>query len=153
MTPIEAAANAFYELSRRAGSLHRKTDVPVYCSTLYDNKETFPHLWILTSDLFAWGYADAETLTNEFVDAWEKAVNDIEAVYDNVEDKTSLRRALGHAWALAMCRRENMRPQGAYYKYIPQPVWHLFNACGPKRPAGPGNPYETPDVGEPAPNL
>lgn len=40
-----------------------------------------------------------------------------------------------------------MRPQGAYYKHIPEILWPLFNECGSEREAGLGNPCNIPDAG------
>lgn len=37
---------------------------------------------------------------------------------------------------------KGMRPQGAAYTYIPTDAWDLFDACGPERQTGMGNPYK-----------
>lgn len=42
---------------------------------------------------------------------------------------------------LFSARSRGMRPQGAYYKLFPRDTWELFDACGPEREVGVGNPY------------
>lgn len=85
------------------------------------------------SDLFAWGGADLEEITEENLDVFNQSMDDCET-------------ACGHNCdgpQLFACRIRKMRPQGAAYPDEPK-VWHLFDACGPERPTGHGNPRQRP---------
>lgn len=42
---------------------------------------------------------------------------------------------------LFAARVRGMRPQGACYKGYPKDLWPLFDACGPERETGMGNPH------------
>lgn len=42
---------------------------------------------------------------------------------------------------LFAARVREMRPQGACYKGYPKDLWPLFDACGPERETGMGNPH------------
>lgn len=86
------------------------------------------------SDVFYWGSADAETIHPDDVAAFEKACADAKAA-DPVA---------GTVWApeLFAARKRGMRPQGACYKHYPQAVADLFDACGPARATGLGNPRD-----------
>ena len=81
------------------------------------------------NDMFYWGCADAEDITNESLDELARAFQDSE----------------DHGAALYCARQRGMRPQGAFYSYVDESDWRLFHACGPHRETGPGNPYK---VGE-----
>lgn len=45
------------------------------------------------------------------------------------------------ASSLFACRSRKMRPQGACYPDDHPELWPLFDACGPEREVGMGNPY------------
>ena len=45
-----------------------------------------------------------------------------------------------HGGELFCARIRKMRPQGACYAYYDKKDWHLFDACGPERECGFGNP-------------
>lgn len=77
------------------------------------------------NDVFAWGCADCEQLTEETLPALAQAYQDSDKV--------------GAELFCSRVRKE--RPQGAFYAYIPEEEWPLFDACGPEREVGPGNPY------------
>lgn len=47
-----------------------------------------------------------------------------------------------YALDLYSCRIEGMRPQGAVYRHNKKELWPLFDACGPEREVGLGNPYK-----------
>lgn len=82
------------------------------------------------SDLFAWGSADCEPLTAADVDDLRKALADVsEAVGSN-----------SYGPELYCARRRKKRPQGAAYPGDER-LWPLFDACGPEREVGLGNPY------------
>lgn len=82
--------------------------------------------FINCNDFFWWGCADLEPIK-----------------YD--DDMALLLECLGldgtHGPLLYCARKRQMRPQGAYYKYIGKDLWPLFDACGPVREKGIGNPY------------
>lgn len=81
------------------------------------------------NDLFFWGCADAERIT-------EDSIEDLATAIKDAGDIDGPR--------LYCARRRKMRPQGCIYKYIDIKNWHLFDACGPERKAGTGNPKEQP---------
>lgn len=78
------------------------------------------------NDLFYWACADAEIVTDKNIDVLEQS-------YKDSQD---------YGGILFCCRVRGMRPQGAYYKYIPKDEHKLFDACGPERPTGIGNPHD-----------
>jgi hypothetical protein len=77
------------------------------------------------NDVFAWGCADAEDLTPENCDEFVKACN----------------QALEYGPELFVARVRGMRPQGAFYEGMTESLAAAFNACGPEREVGPGNPF------------
>lgn len=87
--------------------------------------------FVKCSDLFAWGGSDVE-----------------EIALDTPDDLHVLREARAeaeHDWPLLwVARKRGMRPQGGYYKYLDEDVWHLFDTCGPERTVGLGNPHPQP---------
>lgn len=88
------------------------------------------------SDFFAWGGGDLERIEPGDVDALEQAASDIRSA--GVEPS---------AWAgeLFAARKRGMRPQGAQFKYIPEPLWPLFKAAGPERARDLLNPKAIPE--------
>lgn len=80
---------------------------------------------VLCNDLFWWGTADVEPLTEESMDLMKKSMEDGGIAY-------------GHL--LYCARKRKMRPQGAYYAHIDKELHHLFDECGPKREINLGNP-------------
>lgn len=91
-------------------------------------------LLVNCNDFFVWGSSDAEEITPENVEVLEQAVKDVEAITGNTRQAD-----------LLFCARINkLRPQGAYYKYIKEELWPLFDACGPERTTGIGNPSPHP---------
>ena len=95
----------------------------------FARKEPGVRLWVGCSDFFAWGCADAEEVTPENIEVLEAA---------RVECA-----ALGQpSWAgrLFAARVRGIRPQGAYYAHIPDELTELFDACGPERTPGFGDP-------------
>lgn len=83
---------------------------------------------ILCNDVFFWGSADAEFIDEATLPDFERAVTECGG-----DEETG---------ALLYCARKRQeRPQGALYKYIPPEYWALFDACGPEREIGLGNPY------------
>ena len=85
------------------------------------------------NDLFSWASADAEDITPENFNELKKAHEDLYLV-----DET-----YGPIYAneLFAARVRQMRPQGAAYPKD-KGLWPLFDACGPEREIGFGNPYK-----------
>lgn len=85
------------------------------------------------NDIFTWGCADAEVLTEQNIDL-------LEQTFAECKEKFGV---WGNLWAATLfcARSRKMRPQGAVYRHI-DPEWHeLFDACGPEREPGMFNPY------------
>jgi hypothetical protein len=84
--------------------------------------------YVNCNDVFAWACADAVEITPENVHLLKKSLEDTK----------------GDACAgdLFCARVYEMRPQGACYSYYPKELWPLFDACGPEREVGFGNPYK-----------
>ena len=83
------------------------------------------------NDLFFWGCADAENINEELMVEFNQAVSDCGDLRIGAE--------------LYCARRREMRPQGACYSYYDKALWPLFDACGPERDVGFGNPYKPGD--------
>ena len=77
------------------------------------------------NDLFHWGESFAVEIDEARLPALAQALRDA-----GPEDGP----------LLYCCRHERMRPQGAMYSYIEKEHWPLFDACGPERETGYGNP-------------
>lgn len=95
---------------------------------------------IMCSDIFYWGCADAEDVTEETLPLLEKAYEDCEAIQGQefAPGKYASNEYFG---GLLYCARQrNMRPQGTYYKHLPEEIWLLFDACGPEREIDIANP-------------
>ena len=92
------------------------------CDITWDTKLNFA---VICNDLFWWGSADAESITEESITELEQALKDSDEIYGCL---------------LYCCRMRKMRPQGAYYKHIDKEFRPLFNACGSERETGLGNP-------------
>lgn len=86
------------------------------------------------NDVFAWGCADCEEILPADLEALEAAATDARTVAD------------GECYVaeLYSARRRGMRPQGAVYKNLPEGMWPMFDACGPERETGLGNPHRQP---------
>lgn len=88
------------------------------------------------NDWFCWACADGEDITADSLPELKKAI----------EDVVALDRPSYYGTLLYCCRRRKMRPQGACYpKGIDGKnvvLWPLFDACGPEREIGIGNPYK-----------
>lgn len=95
-------------------------------------------LYANVSDVFAWGGSDAEPITPKTLDALERAYKDLKAV--EAEEFTA---------ELYAARQRGMRPQGAAYPTQTHESWRqvsaLYDACGPERAVGFGNPKPAPD--------
>lgn len=69
------------------------------------------------NDLFYWACADAEKLTEENLDIFEKA---------HADDPKN-------GSLLFCCRVREMRPQKPFYDYLDKDKHHLYDECGPIR--------------------
>ncbi len=109
-----------------------------------------PMHWVTTldcSDIFFWGSADSEEVTTETWPLLEQTVADVKVLYDRWKPQRGGEDHGGDAFRLAgpLCwlyaaRVRKQRPQGASYSYFPRDLWPLFDACGPDRATGLGNP-------------
>lgn len=121
------------------------------CFTGFGDKPNTDQLWWRTdgryapvtflvncNDTFFWGCADCQTLTPDNVGDLERAIADVRAALPEGESG-------GWAAAELFCARMcGMRPQGAVYNSLPKATWPLFDACGPERETGLGNPQARP---------
>lgn len=94
-------------------------------------------VFALVNDVFYWGTADAEEITEENFPVLETAFADIIAASKNHEGPFLFG---AEAIMLFACRIRNLRPQNAVLKMLTAHILELFNACGPERPVGLGNP-------------
>ena len=93
-------------------------------------------IFIMCSDVFFWGSADVEEITDENIGRLESTVKECDDL---------LGKWMGYDGFLLWCSRERkMRPQGAVYANIDPELWPLFNAAGPERETGLGNPHSAP---------
>lgn len=84
---------------------------------------------IICNDIFVWGSADCEELTEYTLDDLEAAIN-VVGTHDGC--------------FLYCAMRRGMRPQGAAYSCFNEKNWNRFDLCGPVREVGLGNPEERP---------
>jgi len=94
------------------------------------------HFFALVSDVFWWGSADGEDILPEDLQLLERCKADLVALEGS--EPTCLPE-------LYAARKRGMRPQGAWYAGLDSSVYHLFDACGPARDVGLGNPRRHPD--------
>jgi hypothetical protein len=87
------------------------------------------------SDVFFWGCADCEELTEINFHLLEES---IEEIVKNCGENSYV--ALSDLSILFACKARKMRPQGAYYKYISKEIIDLIDKCGPERTVDSGNP-------------
>lgn len=92
-------------------------------------------VWANVSDVFAWGSADAEEITPGNLPVLKQAIADLRAIhrFDEV-----------YAPELFAARVRGQRPQGAAYPKERAATQALFDACGPARERGFGNPRRVP---------
>lgn len=88
------------------------------------------------SDIFDWGCADGEEITPENIGQLRAAYADCKAVEGYV--------GTCYGAELFCARVRQMRPQGAYYEGMSPAIAALFDACGPLREVGLGNPKKHP---------
>lgn len=93
------------------------------------------------SDEFSWATADCEPLTPENIGAFEQCVEDVRTACAESGRSWPPIWYAGHLFA---ARMRGMRPQGAAYPKDEPRLWPLFDACGPTREVGFGNPHPAP---------
>lgn len=121
-----------YETIRRAFAVFNGFDGPSSSSLWWRTDDEYAPITLLVNcnDLFFWGCADSEELTPDDIPDLERALADAKQAGDSA-----------YADLLWVARKRKMRPQGAYYQYFDTPALkELFNACGPERETGFGNP-------------
>lgn len=111
---------AEYDLIIRCFDVFNIFDGPPSSCLLWRIDDGKLTLFIDCSDLFAWGGADAESITADNITILEQAVLDIKAIQPDYMD----------AHLLFCCRVRGMRPQKPYYKEVEPAIHHLFDACG-----------------------
>jgi hypothetical protein len=92
------------------------------------------------SDCFFWGSADAEEITPDNLKLFIgtiKFCEDMEATNEGACPTV-------YADELFAARIRKQRPQGASYEMYPPCLWAAFDACGPVRETGLGNPHKQP---------
>jgi hypothetical protein len=99
------------------------------------------------NDTFFWGCADAEEVTPETIDALESALAEMREASkpwlreQDIPNKAYMESGSSTFGDVLYCARaRKMRPQGAMYKHMRPYMRPLFNACGPERETGLGNP-------------
>lgn len=124
--PLNLAPDAILAFHRRVLGLFYRADIRR--DLLWHDSPDGSRFAANVSDVFAWGCADAEDITPDTVDALEQAHADCRAA--GAEEYTV---------DLYAARRRGMKPQGAAYPEKPE-AQALFDACGPERQVGFGNP-------------
>lgn len=106
------------------------------------DEETSSELQIFVncSDVFYWGCTDLEEVTQEnfdiLIESHELAASALEQPNHQLVE--------GHG--LLFCAKiRGLRPQGAYYHYIKEELWSLFDECGPERELDLNNPKPQPN--------
>lgn len=90
--------------------------------------------YVPCNDLFMWGCADVEEITDDNIDSLIDIVNECEEI---------MGRWRGEDGFLVWCAvQRGMRPQGVYYKHFDEKLHHLFDAAGPEREVDMFNPKE-----------
>lgn len=112
----------FFDEEDLVGMLHWRTDENHAPITFFIN----------TNDLLAWGCADCEEVNEETLPVLKQAIEDCKAIDPVLGGITGCE--------LFACRMNKMLPQGAAYPEKRE-LWPLFDACGPEREIGIGNPY------------
>ena len=87
--------------------------------------------WLDCSDLLSWGCADAELVNAENLSLLQQAIADCKAI--------DPQQGVANGCDLFVCRVNKCRPQGVAYPKNRE-LWPLFDACGPERAVGLGNP-------------
>lgn len=104
-----------------------------YCSDVFWREDDgVLSMHVQCSDVFFWGSSDSEEITGENVDLLEETFAECEVVFGRYQ--------ADEAGVLFVARVRGERPQGAYYANLGDAWTVLFDACGPEREVGFGNP-------------
>lgn len=93
------------------------------------------HIYVTCSDQFVWASADGEPIGPQTLPVFRQAYEDLKATGDCNEVYAPL---------LYCARMRNYRPQHCCYPKEAPKTWPLFDAAGPERTPGLGNPYPHP---------
>lgn len=93
-------------------------------------------MFVQCSDVFEWACADAEEITDENIQSLEDTLAEVQSIVGRWDAHD--------AFVLWVARVREKRPQGAYYKHMDTRLHPLFDAAGPERPTGLGNPIAHP---------
>ena len=98
-------------------------------------------LFVQCNDFFFWGSADCEEITPDDLPALAQACKDANEV--TLHDVNGKQYGYGSVYgpSLWIARKRGERPQGACYPKHKE-LWPLYDACGPEREVGLGNPYK-----------
>jgi hypothetical protein len=99
--------------------------------------------YIRCNDVFFWGTSDAEELTADHLPLLKQTVEDVRVLGVCKYDV----KAFWTALELFISRVRCERPQGAAYPKERE-LWPLFDAAGPERSTGLGNPYKPGEYGQ-----
>lgn len=108
---------------------------------------------VFMNDVFAWGCADAEELTEETLAEYKQAISDLRAAlpWDDASEPESLKALKAWAGVLFAARRRELQPQFCCYPSLSTPqgqaVAGLLDAVGPMRPVDFSNPHRHPRDG------
>jgi hypothetical protein len=105
--------------------------------TVTDEKIIF---FAIVSDVFDWGSADCEEITQESLPLFRQAYDDLVALYRAGQVKSD---PTHYTAVLFASRMRGLRPQGAAYPKE-RALQALLNACGPERERGLLNPRSIP---------
>lgn len=106
-----------------------QNDLTLYEGDLYFSvKDYTVDFYANCSDLFYWATSDAEQITEANFEILRQSYQDLKSI-------TSDHKFFECDWfgALFCARVRNMRPQGAFYKHIPEVFRQLFDEAGPER--------------------
>ncbi len=91
------------------------------------------HVFVNCNDFFHWACSDLEEITLDNIDLLESTIQECEEILGG-------KYRASDAFLLWCCRVREMRPQGAYYAHLDEELWDLFDAAGPEREPGFGDP-------------
>ena len=99
----------------------------------YSNGKDEIEIHVNCNDVFMWACSEGYPLGDEDLD-------DLARCYNDVAKRTGDLKDTNNATMLWACRLLQERPQGAMYPKDKR-LWPLFDAVGPEKEVGRGNPY------------
>jgi hypothetical protein len=132
LASVEKQKENAYDFTIRVLTLIRQKDLHSTFYWITDGEYAPLTFFLNCNDLMAWGASGCYDITPDNIDRLEKTIEECEAIdcYDGA--------IIG--CDLFVCRERKMRPQGAVYPEDRR-FWPLFDACGPEREVGLGNPH------------